>query len=152
MFKKILSLFAVVFALGAYVLPNEASADNGSVHHIIFQINANDPALMNLVLNNAENVKSEFASVNQKVEIEIVTYGPGLKMLTADSPVAARIQNISAAGSDINFAACNNTMKKMEKKSGKAVELLAFSNVKVVPAGVVRIIELQDKGWHYIKP
>lgn len=152
MFKKILSVFAVVFALSAYALPNAASASDGYAHHVIFQINSDDPALMNLVLNNVENVKSEYASIGQKVQMEVVAYGPGLTMLLADSPVAARIQNMSAAGDDVGFAACGNTMKKMSKKAGKDLELLAFSNVKMVPAGVIRVMELQDKGWHYIKP
>ena len=152
MLKKIFSVFAVIFALGAYVAPHTASADDGSVHHVIFQINANDPALMNLVLNNVENVKSEYAAVGQKVQIEVVAYGPGLNMLLANSPVAPRVQNMFASSDDISFAACGNTMKKMSKKAGKELELLAFSNVKMVPAGVVRIIELQDKGWHYVKP
>ena len=152
MFKRILSVFALIAALGAYVAPQTASAGDGFAHHVVFQINADDPALMNLVLNNVENVKSEFESSNQKVQIEVVAYGPGLKMLLADSPVAPRIQNMSAASGDINFAACGNTMKKMSKKAGKDLELLEFSNVKMVPAGVIRIMELQDMGWHYIKP
>ncbi|MDH3335058.1 MAG: DsrE family protein [Rhodospirillaceae bacterium] len=152
MLKKIISVFAVVFALGAYVLPQAASAASKADNHVVFQINSNDKGLMNLVLNNAENVKSEYSKMGKSIEIEVVAYGPGLAMLTAKSPVAARIQNISANGDDITFAACNNTMKKMEKKSGKPVQLLEFSNVKVVPAGVVRIMELQNMGWNYIKP
>lgn len=152
MFKKIISVIAVVFALTAYVLPGTALADNSAAHHVLFQINSNDKALMNLVLNNVENVKQEYASMNKKVEIEVVAYGPGLKMLTANSPVAARIQNLSISNPDIGFAACGNTMKKMSKKSGKPIKLLDFGSIKIVPAGVVRIIERQDQGWHYIKP
>jgi intracellular sulfur oxidation DsrE/DsrF family protein len=41
-------------------------------------------------------------------------------------------------------------MKKMAKKEGKAPELL--SGVNNVPAGVIRIMELQGSGYKYIRP
>jgi hypothetical protein len=39
-------------------------------------------------------------------------------------------------------------MKKVENV--EKIELLP--NVKVVSAGVARIIELQEKGWSYVRP
>jgi intracellular sulfur oxidation DsrE/DsrF family protein len=41
-------------------------------------------------------------------------------------------------------------MAKMEKKSGKKPVLL--EGVEVVPAGVLRIMELQQQGYAYIRP
>ncbi len=152
MIKKILSIVSVMFALTAYVLPGTASATSSDGHHLVIQINANDPALMNLVLNNATQSKAAYEAAGKKLEVEIVAYGPGLKMLLPNSPVMARIQNLDANNSGIGFAACGNTMKKMSKKAGKQLELLEFSNIKMVPAGVVHIMQRQDQGWHYIKP
>ena len=54
------------------------------------------------------------------------------------------------AMSDITFSACGNTLKKVTKKKGKAPKLI--EGVKVVPAGVIRIMELQSKGYAYIRP
>lgn len=152
MFKTFVSALTVVFALVAFIAPQQAKAKEGDSHHLVIQVNANDPALMNLALNNAIQSKAEYAKSGMDLEVEVVAYGPGLKMLLPNSPVAARIQNLAANDGGINFAACGNTMKKMSKKTGKSVELLEFSNIKMVPAGVVHIMQRQDQGWHYIKP
>ena len=51
---------------------------------------------------------------------------------------------------DITFSACGNTMKKAEKKSGKMPVLL--EGVTQVPAGVARIMDLQEQGYAYVRP
>jgi intracellular sulfur oxidation DsrE/DsrF family protein len=38
----------------------------------------------------------------------------------------------------------------MEKKEGK--ELVLVSEAKQVPSGVVRLMELQEQGYSYIRP
>ena len=106
---------------------------------------------MNLVLNNAKNVDKYYQSKGEKVEIEIVAYGPGLNMLREDtSPVKARIAAMALEMGNISFAACGNTKAKMAKKAGKEIKLIA--EAKIVPSGVVRLMELQEQGWSYIRP
>jgi hypothetical protein len=108
---------------------------------------------MNLALNNANNIMEQYKSQGETVQIEIVTYGPGLHMLRADtSPVQDRIkQTIDASfPSSIKFMACNNTKQGMEKREGKAVSLV--SQAELVPSGAVRLIELQEQGWSYLRP
>jgi intracellular sulfur oxidation DsrE/DsrF family protein len=59
-------------------------------------MNTNDPAAMNLALNNATNVAQYYRDLGEKVEIEVVTFGPGLHMLRDDtSPVKARIETMA---------------------------------------------------------
>ena len=58
-------------------------------HRLVMQVNTNDPALMNLALNNATNVAQHYKDAGENVSIEIVTFGPGLHMLRDDtSPVS----------------------------------------------------------------
>ncbi|WP_204306741.1 DsrE family protein, partial [Klebsiella pneumoniae] len=54
-------------------------------HRVAIHVDQNDPAVMNLVLNNATNIMDYYKSKNETVQIEIVTYGPGLNMLRADT-------------------------------------------------------------------
>jgi uncharacterized protein len=85
--------------------------------------------------------------------VDVVTYGPGLHMLRADtSPVQDRIKSLkdSAFPSKIQFSACNNTKEGMEKKEGHPISVL--SEAVLVPSGVVRLMELQEKGWSYVRP
>src|SRR6478735_9272905 len=87
----------------------------------------------------------------REVSIEVVTFGPGLHMLRDDtSPVKARIEVLALSSPEIFFKACGNTRENMSKAEGKEVPLI--SEAKVVKSGVVRVMELQEQGWTYVKP
>jgi intracellular sulfur oxidation DsrE/DsrF family protein len=64
--------------------------------------------------------------------------------------VKARIEQIALAYSNVTFTACANTQSNMSKAEKKTIDLI--SEAKVVPSGVVHLIELQQKGYAYIKP
>ena len=70
-------------------------------------------------------------------------------MLTGKSKQKDRVMSM-ALSEGISFSACGNTMKKVAKKSGKMPVLI--DGVKVVPAGVTRIMELQANGYAYVRP
>jgi intracellular sulfur oxidation DsrE/DsrF family protein len=71
-------------------------------------------------------------------------------MLREDtSPVKDEIRDLRKTV-QVAFAACNNTKNAMEKREGKPVPLMAEATI--VPAGVVRLIELQEQGYAYVKP
>ena len=106
---------AFVMVLGLIAQPVLASGDNYA-HHVVFHVDENDKAKMNITLNNAANLTKYYDAKGQKVDIEIVTYGPGLHMLRADtSPVAARLETFSMEYENVAFAACGNTLKGMTK-------------------------------------
>ncbi len=139
----LLSMFLAAPALAADTKP----------HHLLIQVNQNDPEVMNLALNNATNVLEYYRSKNEQVDIDIVTYGPGLNMLRADtSPVQDRIKRFKemAFPGKIQFSACNVTKQGMEKREGHPIPIL--SDATVVPSGVVHLMELQEAGWSYVKP
>jgi intracellular sulfur oxidation DsrE/DsrF family protein len=122
-------------------------------HRLVIQRDQNDPAVMNLALNNATNVIEYYRAKGEDVNVDVVTYGPGLHMLRADtSPVKDRIKSLKDAAfpSKIQFSVCGNTKEGMEKKEGQPITVL--SEAVVVPSGVVRLMELQEKGWSYVRP
>src|SRR6266446_660815 len=122
-------------------------------HRLAIQVDQNDPAVMNLALNNATNVIEYYRAKGEDVDVDVVTYGPGLHMLRADtSPVLDRIKSLkdSAFPSKIQFSACGNTKEGMEKKEGHPITVL--SEAVIVPSGVVRLMELQEQGWSYVRP
>jgi uncharacterized protein len=124
-----------------------------SRHRLVIQVDQNDPAVMNLALNNATNVIDYYRAKGENVDVDVVTYGPGLHMLRADtSPVQDRIKSLKdyAFPSKIQFSACGNTKEGMEKKEGHPIAVM--SEAIVVPSGVVRLMELQEKGWSYLRP
>jgi intracellular sulfur oxidation DsrE/DsrF family protein len=126
------------------------SADR-KAHRLVLQVNTNEPAMMNLTLNNATNVAQYYKEAGEKVEIEVVTFGPGLHMLRDDtSPVKDRIKAIAEKIPSISFKACGNTQANMHKAENKEIPLIA--EAKVVKSGVVRVMELQEQGWSYVRP
>jgi len=124
--------------------------DEGSAHKIVIHIDDNDPKKMNLVLNNASNIYKYYFDKGEEAIIEIVAYGPGLKMFLINSPVKKRLKTISQNFENVSFKACSNTMKKMSKKKGKPVKL--DPTVSVTPSGAVHIINRQEQGWAYLRP
>ena len=140
-------------ALLSMAFASSSCAADGKLHRITIQIDQNDPQVMNLVLNNATNVIEYYRDKNEDVDLDIVAYGPGLHMLRADtSPVQDRIKRLKdmVFPGKIQFSACNNTKQGMEKAEGHAIPVL--SDATIVPSGVVRLMELQEQGWSYVRP
>jgi hypothetical protein len=142
----------VTIALMAIAFASATPATEGKPHRIAIQVDQNDPQVMNLALNNATNVIEQFRARKEDVEVDIVTYGPGLHMLRADtSPVLDRIKRLKdMLPGKIQFSACDHTKQGMEKAEGHAISILP--DATIVPSGVVRLMELQEKGWSYVRP
>ena len=143
---------AIVALLFMPLVSGSLAADAKS-HRVSIQVDQNDPQVMNLALNNATNVIEYYRGKNEDVDVDIVTYGPGLHMLRDDtSPVKDRIKRLKelAFPGKIQFSACNNTKQGMEKAEGHAISVL--SDATIVPSGVVRLMELQEQGWSYVRP
>ena len=122
-------------------------------HRLLIHVDQNDPAVMNLALNNATNVIEYYRAKGEDVSVDIVAYGPGLNMLRVDtSPVQDRIKQLRgmAFPSNVQFSACANTMENMEKKEGRSVAVL--SDATIVTSGVVQLMEKQEEGWSYLRP
>ena len=129
------------------------AGDVKPLHRVAIQVDQNDPAVMNLALNNATNVIEYYRAKGEDVDVDVVTYGPGLHMLRTDtSPVRDRIKSLKdyAFPSKIQFSACNNTKQGMEKAEGHAISVVP--DATIVPSGVVHLMELQEQGWSYVRP
>jgi intracellular sulfur oxidation DsrE/DsrF family protein len=132
----------------AAALKNEA-APVQPPHHAVIQVTQNDPAVMNMALNNAENLTKYYRDKGEQIEIELVAYGPGLHMLRSDtSPVKARLAAL--AMDNMTFSACGNTLNAQAKQEGK--ELTVVPEARIIPTGIGRIIELQEQHWTYVRP
>jgi uncharacterized protein len=113
-------------------------------HRLLINVSDNDPAKWNMILNNVKNAQEDVGGAD-KIDIEIVAYGPGIYMLKSDSPVGARIDEAVKGG--VAVVGCENTMKafKLEKAEMR-------SSISYVPAAVTEIMKRQEQGWAYIRP
>jgi intracellular sulfur oxidation DsrE/DsrF family protein len=95
---------------------DKLSEHKRNVHRLILHVNTNDPAAMNLALNNATNVTQYCRGLGEKVKIELITFGPDLHMLREDaSPVKARVETMALISPEVSFKACGNTQENMHK-------------------------------------
>jgi len=115
-------------------------------HKMVIQINSKDKLTHKMGLINAGNLKSQLG--NNKVDVEVVIYGPGLSMVRSESVFAKRIKKLQSRG--VEFSVCEGTLKAIAKKSGKEPDLL--EGMKRVRTGALRILELQEAGYSYLRP
>src|ERR1700687_3226075 len=82
---------AVLAAVGILSTVSHAQAQPAVAQRakVVIQVSDSDQGKWNLALNNAKNIQTDLGAAN--VDIEIVTYGPGIDMLKLDSPVGGRI-------------------------------------------------------------
>ncbi len=141
--KTFIQSAALALILSATSLAALAQTAAPSKSKVVFQVSDADAGKWNLALNNAKNVQQELGA--DKVEIEIVAYGPGIGMLKADAPTNSRV--LEATKSGIKVVACENTMtvQKLTKEDMNPV-------ISYVPAGVVELMRLHSEGWAYIRP
>jgi uncharacterized protein len=120
-------------------------------HKVAIHVDQNDKAVMELALNNAKNIGEHYRARGESAAIEIVAYGPGLHMLRKDtSPVKDRIAVMSLENPGLQFTACGNTQANQSKAENKPVVLV--DEASVTPSGVVRLMELQQQGYAYLRP
>jgi intracellular sulfur oxidation DsrE/DsrF family protein len=120
-------------------------------HRLALQISDNDAVKMNAVLNVAANVSKYYSDKGDEIEIQIVAFNAGLNMLRTDkSPVLPRLNSFKQGMPNVSFIACENTLDAMTRNEGKEPPLV--ENATRVPAGVVTLMELAEKGWTIVRP
>lgn len=113
---------------------------------VVLQVSDASPQKQTLVLNVANNLIRHYGP--DSVDVELVAFGPGLKLLLADNPNAERVSNLAANG--IRFRACKNTYRNMTRKTGSEPTL--NREVRLVPAGIVQILDRVAEGYTLVRP
>lgn len=135
-------LLATVPALAA--MGTATAAD--TVKKVVLQISDAGDDKQTLVLNVANNLQTHYGIDN--VKIEVVAFGPGMRLLFKDNANGNRIAALTQSG--VRFSACENTVKLMTKQLGYAPAL--NKDAVSVPAGIVRISELSEQGYLLVRP
>jgi len=144
--KVVATLFVLVFAfasVGAEAADSGTQQSSEVREKVVIQMSDSIPGKWNLALNNAKNIQEAIGK--DKVEVEIVAYGPGIEMLKFESEVGSRIDKALADG--VKVMACENTMRNMKLSKPDML-----SSIGYVPSGVVEIMRKEKDGWSYIRP
>ena len=112
---------------------------------VALQISDASAEKQSLTLNIANNLVSHYGA---DLKLEVVAFGPGLRLLFADNVNRDRVQALTVAG--VRFSACQNTVAAMAKELGYAPKL--SEHVVPVDAGVGRILDLTAQGYTLVRP
>jgi uncharacterized protein len=150
--RGILTLLMGATAATAAASDRSVAADGEkAAHRLVLHVAQNDPDVMSTALNNATNAAKVYADQGSDTMIEIVANGPGLHIFRADtSPVRGRLMAMHAHMPNLVFSACNKTKEAMESAEGKDIAIVP--EARLVPSGVVRLMELQEQSWSYVRP
>jgi len=142
-----LSVACLMFAT-QFVAANEVKGEEFkpfAEKHIILQLS--DQANEAVVLDTANNLIKNYGGPDL-VDIEIVTFGKGIRLMYADSPHLVRIASLVDNG--VRFYVCKNTLDTMERASHERPEV--NPNAIMVQAGVAHIIDRVDDGYILVRP
>ncbi|MGV8049805.1 MAG: DsrE family protein [Anaerolineaceae bacterium] len=113
-------------------------------YQVIFHLDENDSAKINLVLNNIFNLLEDLGRDN--VLVELLVNGPAVKAFQKSSQsIAEQVRQLADQG--VAFALCNNSLKMFGFRLEDMLE-----QTSVVPSGVGELVKKQSKDWAYIRP
>ena len=136
------TLLSLMLALAALA----ATAQAGDKLKVVYHVSEADKVPFML-----RNIKNHIKGVGgpDNVEIVVVAHGPGLKPFHAGDAaekVSSMVGELQLEG--VSFNACGNTMNALKYELND----LLPDFVRRDEGGVVRIAELQSKGYLYIRP
>lgn len=110
-------------------------------HQIVFQLVTSDTMAHKAFMKQLNNIYS----ISPETVVKVVVHGPGIDMYTASkSVVGSQLQQAAERG--VVFEICEFSLK--ERKVDKA---MLFKHAQFTPAGIIRIVELQEAGFSYVK-
>jgi uncharacterized protein len=157
-------VFIAMLVLGAVFLQARA------VKKVVYQCDFQDPKRVHYMLNTLENLMTHYQNEKEEFDIKVVVSGGCLEHVVADFHKTklkddhhvydevtlhgemiigthTHLKNVwKKAGVGLEVLTCSNTMKRKNVMSKALME-----GIEVVPSGVVTVVELQHKGYAYIK-
>ncbi|MEZ0576568.1 DsrE family protein [Halodesulfovibrio aestuarii] len=113
----------------------------GMHHEVVFHFDKGNIEL-DMAIRNIENYFGELS--NQKFTVYFVVTGPGIKLLVKENPHAQRLTELTNLGLQIKV--CRNAMRDFQIEPDRVLP-----TVKIISSGLLEIIDLQHKGYAYIK-
>jgi len=141
-------------------------SEDEDVVKIVYQCDFPDVKRVHLMLNTLNNAIKYFNKQLIDYEIDVVALGPCLQYVMKDfkgsgfaykpyldhgGPTGegtnSRFKSLQILGGDnLSIFACNNTMTKKHVKAEQIAD-----DVTITPAGIIKIVDDQRKGFAYIK-
>ncbi len=149
-----MSAVAAIITSGLLLLAVSAAQashlkEQSNKHKVVYHLSEAGVDKARFVLGNIQN-NIEGVGGWQNIEaLELVVHGPALKNFvtkTMDPDLKKALERLQAQG--VGFEACGNTMKAFQI----TLDQLPAGAHHLPQGGVVRIMELEEQGYAYIRP
>lgn len=115
-------------------------------HFLVLQLSDAEPAKQSQVLSVAANLLEHYGP--DRIDIEVVAFGPGIRLLYRDNPHRERVDSLAAQG--VRFIGCLNTIETIERQTGTRPALV--EHMIPAQAGVAHILERVGQGYTLVRP
>jgi hypothetical protein len=140
----LVTIACLVFGVGQ-VQSAEGPAAGSKIHRVVMHLNSGEEKVQKGTLNNIKNLYEAMGA--EGVQVELVAHGAGLSLFTKqDTKLAEELARLKTSYG-VEYTACSNTMKAQGLTRADLIDLLN----RTMPA-MVRLMELQEQGWAYIRP
>ena len=144
---------AVAFGIALVLATTIASAshlkEQPRKHRVVYHLTEPGVEKAKAVLGNIVNHVTGVGGWENIEALELVVHGPALKtfvMTDIDPALRGLLDRLQTQG--LAFGACGNTMKGMNI----TLKQLPDGTKQLPQGGVVRVMELQEAGYSYIRP
>ena len=147
--SPIVLVLASAVALGAGVAGAAHLKETPRKHKVVYHMTEAGADKATFVLGNIQNHVAGVGGLENVEAIELVVHGPALRsfvVATIDPGVKEALDRVQRLG--VRFGACGNTMKAFNLTLGD----LPRGATPLPQGGVVRVMELQEQGYTYIRP
>lgn len=139
--------FAILDPAGLGSAP--AVAENNEMR-IVFHLTQPDLLLADELLNEVEQVLTEYQQQALPLRVEVVANNEGLNLLRDGLSVHSdRINTLSEAYPNLTFVACENTIRRLHVENG--IEVVLLPEAEVTESGISHVAKRQQEGWAYIR-
>lgn len=114
-------------------------------YQAVFHVDLDENKRLDLALANVANLLK--AIPGQSYDLVILFNGPAVTLLKKEQSAAQEEAIVNLQKEKVVLKACNNALTKFQVAPEDLV-----AGVEIVPAGIVELIDLQKKGYAYIKP
>lgn len=128
--------------LSAFLFSSIFAISQQSDYKVVFDLTSKDSMAHKSVM----RWMNEVIKSNPDAKLEVVMYGQGLFMVTADKTTVGNEVAKLAANKNISFKVCEIAMKNQKVEKSQLIP-----GVQIVSDGIYEILTRQREGWGYIK-
>ncbi|VAX12711.1 hypothetical protein MNBD_GAMMA24-1679 [hydrothermal vent metagenome] len=125
-------------------------AVNSRARKIMLHVSTSDEYRLNIMLTETEHLLKASRKNGEKVFVEILANGPGLKIVdNVGSAPARRLQKLQTRYDNLYVTACAQAIERLRVTKGIKLDLIP--NASVVRSSLSEVLKRQREGWTYIR-